>query len=154
MFRHGRWSSALPFAMVILCCTVVALVAIGCDSPERPTTARISLDGTRLTVEVADTVRERARGLQGRPQLTDDAGMLFVWESPGRREFATKDVAYDLDVIFIDENGVVTEVLPLSPAGPFSAQSAGDVQWVVEVQGGWADDHGIGPGSQFVLEDE
>lgn len=154
MSRRGRWSSALRCVTMAVFCLLVAMAAAGCDSPERPTTARISLDGIQLTVEVADTVRERARGLQERPQPADNAGMLFVWESPGPRAFAIEDVSYDLDVIFIDEDGVVTEVLPLSPRGPYNAQSDGYVRWVVEVRGGWAEDHGIGPGSVFVLESD
>lgn len=154
MFRHGLSSSARVFAAVAVCFALAAALLAGCDSPERLTTARVSLDGIEISVEVADTVRERARGFQGRPRPSNNTGMLFVWDEPGPRAFAIEDVTFDLDVIFVGEDGVVTEVLPLSPTGPYRAQGEGYAAWVLEVRGGWASEHGVGPGSRFALDPE
>lgn len=131
-----------------------ALSVVGCSSPERLTTAHIELGGIELTVEVADTVRERARGMQGRPEPLDDSGMLFVWDEPGPRAFAIEEVPYDLDVIFIGADGLVSEVGHLSPDGPYRSESATMALWVLEVRGGWARDHEVGPGSFFAVLDE
>lgn len=154
MFPRGPSSSAWVSAAVAVCLGLAMALLAGCESSERLTTARVSLDGIELSVEVADTVRERARGFQGRPRPSDSAGMLFVWDEPGPRAFAIEDVPFDLDVIFVGEDGVVTQVLPLSPTGPHRAQGEGYAAWVLEVRGGWASEHGVGPGSRFVLDSE
>lgn len=133
-------------ALVLASFVTLALFATACSSVSAPD--HVTIDGHRIDlVAVADNETERSRGLQDRERLGPDEGMLFVWDDAAPRPFAIKDVDYALDVIFIAEDGRVTEVLPLAPDGPFEASGTLPARWVVEVEAGWADRHSVGPES-------
>ena len=139
------------FGGMFLLATVLvgALVSAGCTDSG---TAVIYLGDERLDVFVADSTGEMSKGLQGFEQLGPGEGMLFVWDSAERRSFAIKDVDYDLDVVFIGPDAVVTQVSTLSPDGPKQIESADDVRWVIEVPRGWPEEHEVGPGTVFRIE--
>ena len=135
-----------------------ALCAAACacasGSPERAAApgARVVFE-TRagavhaVTVEVAHTEAERARGLMNRPSLAPDAGMLFVFEQAGPHAFWMKNTLIPLDMIFVGEDGRVTGVVARAVPGDLTARSAGGPsRYVVEVNGGWAEAHGVSPG--------
>jgi len=84
-------------ALLIAACAAGALA--GCSSPdlERGT---VRVGETSLAVWIADTAQEREAGLQAVPDISDSEGMFFVWDEPGVRSFAIKDVDYAVDLIF------------------------------------------------------
>ncbi|RZV41617.1 MAG: DUF192 domain-containing protein [Acidimicrobiia bacterium] len=67
--------------------------------------AVVELDGSPLTVAVADTNDERSRGLMGVEALSPLDGMLFVFENSTIRSFWMKDTLIPLDIAFFDEDG-------------------------------------------------
>ncbi len=97
-----------------------------------------------LSVEVAATESDRARGLMYRPWLTDGQGMLFLFPQPATAGFWMENTVIPLDIAFIDGAGRVVSVhhgLPLDltvlyPPGPYAA--------VLEVNAGWFERSGIG----------
>ncbi|MEM9522977.1 MAG: DUF192 domain-containing protein [Pseudomonadota bacterium] len=103
----------------------------------------------RFRVEVADTAPERAQGLMYRETLARGAGMLFVYPFAQRVSFWMRNTLIPLDMIFVDARGVVRHVhenaVPLDetpiPGG------GGDIQYVLEINGGLARQIGIAPGS-------
>ncbi len=60
------------------------------------------INNHKISAEVADNQAEQARGLSNRDSLAPDAGMLFVFEQPGRPGFWMKDMLFNLDIIWID----------------------------------------------------
>jgi uncharacterized membrane protein (UPF0127 family) len=108
-----------------------------------------------VTVELARTGAEQERGLMHRRELAEDAGMLFVFPEAAPRSFWMKNTLIPLDLLFIDEAGVVAgivrdaEPLSLTPRGPGPDVAA---RWVLEVRGGWAARHGVEPGARVRLE--
>jgi uncharacterized membrane protein (UPF0127 family) len=105
-----------------------------------------------VTVEVARTPEELARGLMYRNALAEDAGMLFVFPATDEHSFWMKNTYIPLDMIFIAEDrtvvGIVANVEPLT----LEARSAGPSRYVLEVNGGWAARHGVGPGDRVAFE--
>jgi uncharacterized protein len=101
----------------------------------------------RVKVELARTEPERQKGLMYRQSLESGRGMLFLFEQPAPLKFWMKNTYIPLDMIFISEQKKVigveenAEPLTLNPRGPDV-----DSQYVLEVPGGWARAHGIGPG--------
>lgn len=75
----------------------------------------IMLGKTKITVEVADTDEERTKGLSGRPSLSQDRGMLFVFSRKDRYYFWMKGMRFPLDFVWIDDNKVVD----LTPNVPY-----------------------------------
>jgi uncharacterized membrane protein (UPF0127 family) len=104
---------------------------------------------TRVQVELARTEPERQRGLMFRQALVPGHGMLFLFERPQPLHFWMKNTYIPLDMIFIDDKKRVVyveenaEPLTLTPRGPDV-----DAQFVLEVPGGWARAHGVGPGME------
>jgi uncharacterized protein len=68
-----------------------------------------------VDVEVADTERERRRGLMGRHALADDAGMVFVFPETVSGAFWMKDTLIPLSIAFYDEDGRILRILDMAP---------------------------------------
>jgi len=114
-----------------------------------------AVDGAelRVRVEFALTDETRQRGLMYRNRLDPDAGMLFVFSPPPRHQvFWMRNTLIPLDMIFIDGGlrvvGVAERAEPLTET---PRQVAGESQYVLEVNGGFARQHGIGPGARIEI---
>ncbi len=120
----------------------------------------IAPQGT-IEVEVVDTSRSRALGLSGRKGLGDDEGMLFVFEAPGRYGFWMKDMLFPLDIIWINQNGVVVHIernaTPESytdnPDKPQTFINTPDALYVLEVKAGKAETYGLYLGTKVTIEE-
>lgn len=62
------------------------------------------------SVLIADNVFEQMRGLMWRSSLGDDEGMLFVYAQNRSVSFWMKNVAFPLDMIFLNQCGRVTQI--------------------------------------------
>lgn len=114
---------------------------------------RIELRGTEgqaaFSVEIADDPAERALGLMYRESLASGAGMLFLYSEPRALSFWMKNTRIPLDIMFINEQGIVQKIE--NQARPFdeTPMPGGDaIQYVLEVNGGRAKALGIEPGWQ------
>lgn len=102
----------------------------------------------RFSVEVADTVDERAIGLMNRETLPGSAGMLFVFEGPRQVVFWMKNTLIPLDMLFVDGTGRVTRVHSNAIPHDETPIPGGDnVVAVLEINGGLAKRMGITEGS-------
>lgn len=110
-----------------------------------------------LRVEVVETAEERARGLAGRPGLSDDDGMIF----PGTASIWMVGMLFPLDLIFLSVSR------PGSPYSPYVVVRT--VRWavpgtptihtfpgtfaVLEVAGGWVARHDVRLGQSVFFVD-
>jgi len=103
----------------------------------------------RIDIEIADTPGARARGLMWRRLPDDTAGMLFLYEKPGRRVFWMKNTPMSLDIIFVGEDGLIGSIAAgTTPMSESRYRSKGPALWVVEVPAGFCRRHGVSPGSR------
>lgn len=134
----------------------VLAIVLGCAGPVFADcdAGRVDLRGdwgmARFSVEVADDPNERSVGLMRRELMPRSAGMFFVYEQPQRAVFWMKNTLIPLDMIFMDETGVVTRVhenaVPLDLTG---IEGGDGVQFVLEINGGLAGRLGISEGSEL-----
>lgn len=100
-----------------------------------------------VSVEIADTAATREYGLMYRKQLDENAGMIFVFKDSQHLEFWMKNTVIPLDMIFADSSGRIIGIV--RKAVPFSEgidSVDGDSQYVLEVNGGFCDRHGVKAG--------
>ncbi|MFN3294366.1 MAG: DUF192 domain-containing protein [Gemmobacter sp.] len=102
----------------------------------------------RFSVQVADTDATRSRGLMFVERMRSSAGMLFVYDRPGRAVFWMKNTLIPLDMIFADATGTVQRVHENAIPHDETPIDGGDgVLGVLEINGGLARRLGIGPGT-------
>jgi hypothetical protein len=153
---------SLRSLLLVLFLLPPALVAATCSgkntapTPEHePTVFLHSSEGpeVRVSVEVARTPGERQQGLMHRTGLDKGTGMIFLFDEMSIQSFWMKNTLISLDMIFIDENlvvvGVVADTVPLSLA-PCRVDDPS--QYVLEVEAGFAANHGIGPGTKVTFK--
>ncbi|MEZ5731281.1 MAG: DUF192 domain-containing protein [Paracoccaceae bacterium] len=90
-------------------------------------------------IEIADTYNSRSLGLMYRKSLPLDAGMLFIYRSPQPVSFWMKNTLIPLDLLFIDENGKVTQIRRDARPGDLTPMPGPlDTLMVLEINGGLA----------------
>lgn len=110
---------------------------------------RIEIGDKKYNVEVAQTDEEKAKGLQGKKELAEDEGMLFIYDEPQTVGFWMQDTDIPLDIIFIDEDFEVISVYKGQPHDETIAEED-DVQFVLEVNQG----SGIKEGDELDIDDD
>lgn len=101
-----------------------------------------------VNVEVARTSAETQRGLMFRRHMEPDAGMIFLFPRSRQLTFWMHNTYIPLDMIFIQSDmrvlGVVENAPPETDDG---REVEGVSQFVLEVNAGFAREHGIGAGT-------
>lgn len=101
-----------------------------------------------FSVARADTPEERERGLSGQPTLTPGKGMLFVFDTTTIPSFWMKDMAFPLDIVWIDSEGVIVDLTEsLTPETyPRTVSPRAPVRFVLEIPSGTIASRGISIG--------
>ena len=108
-----------------------------------------------LEVEMVDTPASRELGLSGRTKMGDDEGMLFVFDVPGRYGFWMKDMKFPLDIIWINQNGVIVNIeRNLAPDSyPKAYTNQADASYVLEINAGMSEKFSLYLGSKIKIAD-
>ena len=64
----------------------------------------------KIKTELAHDNESRRIGLMGRGYLQDGRGMLFLYDKPLHPVMWMKDMKISLDIVFIDENQIVSHI--------------------------------------------
>jgi uncharacterized membrane protein (UPF0127 family) len=128
------------------------------DAPVTAPPAAVRFETPRgpwiVRVEVARTDKERARGLMFRRDLPADRGMIFLFDDTSEHAFWMHNTLISLDMIFIGEDRAVAGVVERATPRDDSPRTVGKPsRYVVEVSGGEAAAHGVGPGTRAVFID-
>jgi uncharacterized membrane protein (UPF0127 family) len=148
----GIGEHAMRGLRVFLAAALLALAA--CDDGKPKVVVHGDKGAARVRVELALTAPEQARGLMWRDHLDSDAGMLFVFGRVRERSFWMKNTPLPLDIIYIDGDGKVVSIAErTTPYSTASIPSHGGAKYVLEVNGGFAAEHGVHAGSKIDLPD-
>lgn len=105
-----------------------------------------------VTVEIATSVPDRARGLMFRTEMPQDSGMLFSWSDEQRRSFWMRNTCLPLDMLFIASDGLIVSILEQVPTlNQLPRASYCPAAHVLEVNAGWTRRHGVEPGQRVQL---
>ena len=108
-----------------------------------------------VRVEIADGPFEQQRGLMYRTSLGEDRGMLFVFQREQQLSFWMKNTRIPLSIAYIDSKGRITDILDMKPLDdkPPHYVSSEPVQYALEVNQGFFDEHGVKVGDIARLPD-
>ena len=118
----------------------------------RPTVS-ITLPNGVIKAEVADTSASREQGLSGRKGLGKDKGMFFIFPLPGRYGFWMKDMVFPIDIIWINENGVVVNMVENAKPEdyPTTYINRAAASYVLEIEANKAREYGVYLGSKVII---
>lgn len=119
------------------------------DFPVKTAIIETDADPVMLTVEVAETPEQRARGLMGRESLPEDRGMIFIFFEEHRGGFWMKNTKIPLSIAFFDEEGEILKILDMRPCrrDTCPVYDPGVPYWgALEVNRGAFDEWGVAPG--------
>ena len=114
--------------------------------PKLPT-LKIYLGAETLDAELASTPRQVQTGMMFRTNVTDQSAMLFIFARPFQASFWMKNCPDSLSAAYISPDGVIQEIRHLEKYDTNSVVAAKpDVQYVLEVNDGWFQRHGVNTG--------
>lgn len=94
---------------------------------------KLTINNLELKIETASTREAQTQGLSGRKFLSQDRGMLFVFESESEHCFWMKDMSFALDIIWMDANGKITNIKENISPDTYPATFCGNGQYVLEI---------------------
>ena len=113
--------------------------------------AQAQIGDKKINLTVAKSEKDRMKGLSGRNSLPEDQGMLFLFEKKGEYGFWMRDMKFNIDIIFIDDNNVVNivENAPSSVQAPNLTvyYPSAPVNRVLELNSGGSKKYGIKKGT-------
>ncbi|MFH1425796.1 MAG: DUF192 domain-containing protein [archaeon] len=139
-------------ALVVFIILIILVVFLSFGRPE---IYRACFGERCLELEIANNFEERAEGLMNRVSLAEDKGMLFVFEEVGKYAFWMKNTLIPLDIIWLDEEGIVVHIehaVPCEAEPCRSYVSDADAFYVLETNLGFVEEEGVEVGD-FVLFD-
>jgi uncharacterized membrane protein (UPF0127 family) len=100
-------------------------------------------------LELAISSEEQQRGLMHRPRMSDQWGMLFIYDRQRQLSFWMENTLIPLDMVFINDAGLVVGVVPMAePLTRTSRRVEGESRYVLELNGGLAARFGIQAGTR------
>ncbi|MBI2483805.1 DUF192 domain-containing protein [Candidatus Uhrbacteria bacterium] len=123
------------------------------EKPSPPVYFNLAAGDANINAEYANTLRKQLRGLSGRESLGGDDGMFYSFQASDFYTFWMRDMKFPIDIIWIgSDNRVVDITKHISPNSfPKTFTSQVKAQYVVEVNAGYADKHGIAVGTTVDL---
>lgn len=107
-----------------------------------------------ISVEIAETSKEKQQGLMGRESLCDNCGMLFVFEEDVEHGFWMKDTYIPLSIAFISENGTIIEIQHMEPETTDTHKPDEPYRYALEMNQGSFEDNDIVVGDTVVIPEK
>lgn len=118
-----------------------------------PYTKPMKIGNLEVLASVAESWPDRIRGLSNTTYLPDNVVKLFIFDSPGQHSIWMKDMNYAIDIIWVDENGVIVyieeDASPESYPAMFVPTSP--AKYVIETTAGFVKKNIVKLGENVVL---
>ncbi|WP_049986595.1 DUF192 domain-containing protein [Halobellus rufus] len=163
----SRLATALVAVAVLLAVGVVAVASnpglLPTGEYERTSVTLVDgdTDETLATVNarVADTQSKRYTGLSETDSLGANEGMLFVHDEEGQYAYVMRDMAFPIDIVFVDGEGTITAIhhAELPPEGTSNddlRRYRGRGKYVLEVPYNYTSERGVEIGDRIRIDGE
>lgn len=153
-----QWSAVLVVLILLLAGGVVVAELGVFDRGDYEWTTVTAVDGdsdeelATVEVRIADTFEKRYTGLSDTEELGENEGMLFVHDSEGEPGYVMRDMAFPIDIVFVDADGEITTIhhADVDDDETFS----GRAQYVLEVSLHYTTDNDITVGDRIEIPSE
>jgi uncharacterized membrane protein (UPF0127 family) len=109
----------------------------------------LSVNGHKLTAEVAYTDPTRTQGLMYRRMLPENRGMLFVFRDTAHHAMWMMNTYVPLSVAFLDPKGVIINIEDMEPQTQDTHPALKPAKYALEMNKGWFARRGIKPGARL-----
>lgn len=127
----------------------LTIALAGCGTSSLTLHSPDGVTSVTVKVEVADSAKEREKGLMNRTSMDPDAGMLFAFPEPQMLKFWMKNTKLPLDIFFFDDTGSFVSYAAMEPCEEDPCptyQSAALSSFALETNKGFRETHKIGVG--------
>lgn len=142
-------------SIAVLTCGAIS----GCDGGKSAVSTEVKPASTYFPIKLgSETVRlqiaalqnEMMTGLMYRRDLQPDQGMIFIYPKPDRMSFYMRNTPTPLDIGYFTSDGVLREKYAMYAFDETTVPSKSNrIQFSVEMNQGWYDQHGVKPGAQL-----
>lgn len=124
----------------------------GRPQPKLPT-VKLWIGTNEVQAEIAQTLNQIQTGMMWRTNMAEMEGMLFVFPQARQVSFYMRNTLLPLSCAYIDPEGTILEIYPMTPLDETAIPSRSDqIQYVLEMNQGWFERHGIKPGVLVATE--
>ena len=145
----------MVIAARIICLSLILLCSHAGSALAREEVRITPASGTTpiiFSAEIMRTSEEMARGLMFRHALPQSTAMVFLVDPPQKVQFWMRNTLIPLDMIFVDEYGIIQEIVTrYDTESDAATASSGPVGLVIEVNADIAKDMGIVVGDKVDL---
>lgn len=118
-------------------------------------TRKAKLGNKLISIEIAETEKEKAQGLMGRKLLEKNSGMLFIYKDERILSFWMKNTLIALDIGFFDKKMKLIDIQTMYPEGKklldqytiYSSKSA--AMYALEMNKSWFTKNDIKIGTEL-----
>jgi len=91
----------------------------------------------QLMLDIADSEEKRSFGLMSRKKISPNSGMIFLWKDSKIRSFWMKNTYFNLDLFFLNSEGIIVEIYKNAKAlDETYISSKNKVKYVIELKSG------------------
>ena len=117
--------------------------------------SQIKIGSQEIKAEVVDNEETRIKGLSGRDSLSNNEGMLFVFEKPDIYPFWMKDMKFAIDIIWIKDKKIVDIVKDAQPptvdGKTITYTPRAEADLVLETVAGFCNENGVKIGDDISI---
>lgn len=119
-----------------------------------PVLVPIIIGSTTAYASVADSLPELIKGLSDTPSLPDTVVKLFAFGSTGRHSIWMKDMNYPIDIIWLDESGMIVHIVEnvspdTYPESSFTPPTP--ARYVIETNAGFVSSSTVTVGDEVII---
>jgi len=92
---------------IVLFIVIAVLVYVFYYNFYRYSGTTVNINGYVFKTDVVTSIVDMQKGLSGRETITDNQAMLFVYEDKNKRVFWMKDMNFNIDLLWIDDDQIV-----------------------------------------------
>jgi uncharacterized membrane protein (UPF0127 family) len=151
-------SKNLTISLIILIAIPIVIFFFYKKPSSKFETVNLKIKNIDYKLEIAKSISQKSAGLSKRTKLCSNCGMIFIFSNLAPRYFWMKNTLIPLDMLFLDQNGVINTIHTAVPEPNTSDlklkiySSLAPAKYVIEIPSGRAQELGLKIGSQINLE--